>query len=188
MVACFACFCVEADEEFACEGDPHDHLFRALGEEPVAKGGEVVVVFSGDVGDEEEDGADRGPAAADTTPSMAGAAVIGDGGNACQLDDGLAREGAEFGQFSEQDGDGAIGEAVDRTDGPVERDPDRIDADQRRDLGRERLGLAWRLKKAIVSLRLASAVASLVAWSRCFWIERSAETWRKRATSAVSRR
>jgi len=132
---------VEFDEEFAGEGDADDHLFFSLSQQPVAEGSEVIVIFSSDVGDEKEDGSHACPSRADRAPAVALAAVIGEGGEACELGDRLVRDGTEFGQIGEQDGDGSIGEAFDRPDGLVEGGPDRIDLDQRGDLGGEFLGL-----------------------------------------------
>lgn len=89
LAAFVADFCVEPDEEFSGQCDANDHFGFAGGEELVAECGETGVEPSRDVGDEEKDGSDRGAPAACASLTGSCAAVVGDRGKACQLDNGL---------------------------------------------------------------------------------------------------
>src|SRR5215207_10063679 len=64
LISRVACFCVEDDEEFSGERDADDHFGFAGLLQPVVEGLEMRVVAGGEAGDEEEDGARAGAAAA----------------------------------------------------------------------------------------------------------------------------
>src|SRR5436309_3421517 len=51
----FACFCVEADQQFVGESDPDGHFVFSRGQQPVTEGCKGLVVFGGGSGDQEQD-------------------------------------------------------------------------------------------------------------------------------------
>ena len=106
------------------------------------EGGEMRVVASCDAGDEEEDGARPGAAAAHRPVALALAAVVGDGGEPGELGDGLVGDEADLRHLRHQHGDGAAGDALDRAQGGVEARPQRIVVDQRGDLAGQAAFLA----------------------------------------------
>ena len=154
-----ASFCVEADEKLAGEGDADDHFFFAGGEQPVAEVGEAVIVAGGDVGDEEEDRADAGAAAADGSLALSLAAVVGDRGEAGELGNGLV--GVECRSPAAR----PCSRATVRPATPLiarqgigELRPQRIVVDHAR-RSRPRACGIWRLSRAITSSMLASISA-----------------------------
>src|SRR3954451_16098324 len=93
-----ACFCVEADEEFSGERDTNDHFFLSGCEQPVTEVSQAFVVASSGGGDQEQDRADTGAAAADRPLASSLATVIGDWGDTYELGNGLVGVGAISGR------------------------------------------------------------------------------------------
>ena len=56
--SCFASLGVEPDKEFVGKSDADNHFALSFCDEPLTKGGEALIVFPGDIGDEKEDDAD----------------------------------------------------------------------------------------------------------------------------------
>ena len=133
-LAYFAGFGIESGEQFVCEGDADDAFWLAGGGEPGVEVAEVRFVLADDLGDEEEDGANGGASAADRSFAFGLAAVLGDGGDAGELGDGLVGDAADLGEFGHQSGDGAVGDALDGAEGGVEPGPEGIGGDQAGDL------------------------------------------------------
>ena len=84
---------------------------------------EALIEFAGDVGDEEEDGADGGPSASDGSVAVPFAAVISHRSKAGEFSDGLVGQGSDLGEVGEDDGDATVGDAFDRSQCTVEGVP-----------------------------------------------------------------
>ena len=124
---------VEADEAFVGQGDADDHFGFACGGEFGVEGDEVRIVSADDSGDGEQDGVDAFPPAPDGVFSGSFAAVVGDGGEACELADGCTGQCADLGQFGHQAGHDTVCHTFDGAQRPVEFLPQRIAADQQGD-------------------------------------------------------
>jgi len=98
---------------------------------------EVGIVFSHDFDDDEEDGAHALAATAHRSLSGLLAAVACDRREAGELGDSFVGEGADLGHLGHDSGDGAIGDAFDRAERPIEGDPDWICLDGCGDVGFE---------------------------------------------------
>jgi len=82
----FACFGVEADEQFACQCDAHDHLWLSGRCELAVECVKALVEAACDVSDQKQDRPDAGTAAADMSLAGLGAAIVGERRQAGQFD------------------------------------------------------------------------------------------------------
>src|SRR5581483_7302856 len=170
-----ACFCIEANEQFAGERDADDHFFLSGGAQAVAEVTEAVIIARGNVSDEEQDRAHGAASAADRALALSLTTVVSDWGDADELGNGLVGVGADLGQVSHQPGHGTASYAHNGSSSIMEA----ISPSSWRDC---------RLSRAITSSRLASISAlSNRPARRCFWTIRSSVTWRSLATRALRR-
>ncbi len=92
--------------------------------------GEVWIMASDHFGDDDEAGSHAFAAALDGLVAPVLCAVVDDGRQAGEFADGLVGERADFGQFGQQAGDGAVGDALDDASRVIERGPTGIGVNQ----------------------------------------------------------
>jgi hypothetical protein len=105
--------CVQGDQQLAEAGDKGDEFGFAAGDELLVVAFDVGVVSAGGEGGHVEDVADDGPAAEDGPAAAHQATVAVDGGDANQGGDGLAVDGAQFGQEGQEGSGGDVADAWD---------------------------------------------------------------------------
>ena len=161
---------VESDEELSGEGDAHD-LSRLSGVEELLSEGDVVgLVSSDDAGDDVEQAADGGAAAADGAPSGVLAGVVGERGQAAKLCDLLAGDGPDLRQLGHQQRHGAIGDPLGPTEGAVELAPERVGLEQLGDLALQAPDLGGHDMQDLGEGGQHSGVADQAPWGRCgYW-------------------
>src|SRR5581483_10610110 len=136
-----ACFCIEANEQFAGERDADDHFFLSGGAQAVAEVTEAVIIARGNVSDEEQDRAHGAASAADRALALSLTTVVSDWGDADELGNGLVGVGADLGQVSHQPGHGTASDALHRAPGIGKLRPQRVVIDHGSDLSLKLAGL-----------------------------------------------